>query len=272
MVSGQPRLRRELVVAHYHRQGLIRTDTLLLLRAAVRHFERVLLVSTNLADRERLRLPAGVETEARDNVGYDFYSYRSGLLRLLEAPAVAPAELYLLNTSFLCLQPERLLQELGSNCAESLAYGLVKSSEAAEHIQSHVLVFRHPLLMSAAFRRWWTQMQPLNQREQVILHYELGLSRFLVQQGLRLAAVLDHVGLSTPELERLSGGALEQLLALNARLNPSHFHWQVLWERFGVIKIELLRSNPYKLDLAPLLSQVARDPALGGLIREALGN
>ena len=35
-------------------------------------------------------------------------------------------------------------------------------------------------------------------------------------------------------------------------LNPTHAFWEPLWDRFGVVKLELLRRNPYELDMVPL--------------------
>lgn len=74
-----------LIVAHFHRHGRLRSDTAVLLRVAQSYFRRILFVSTHLDPAALRAFPNGIEIYTRPNVGYDFCSYRLGLLRVLQA-------------------------------------------------------------------------------------------------------------------------------------------------------------------------------------------
>jgi hypothetical protein len=265
---------RALVLAHYHSRGALRSDTLALLAAAAERFSRVLLISTRLESAEIPRVPRGVQVVVRDNIGYDFYSYRQGLLELLDDPNAGPGlgEICLMNSSFVCLDGQRFLERLlGGGQQSAECFGLVKSWEVAEHIQSYVLVLRRRVFRDAAVVRWWKDMVPLNERGLVIRQYEIGFSQLLLRLGCRLGALYDHRARVSGEIDRLSSGPA-QAAELNAQLNPSHFHWLNLLREFTTLKIEVFRDNPFGLDLRPLASMAQADSRVRGLLAEAMQN
>jgi hypothetical protein len=53
-------------------------------------------------------------------------------------------------------------------------------------------------------------------------------------------------------------------------LNPTHFLWDALFEQFGVIKTELLKRNPYALDLREVTRMLLHDAAFRELVRDVL--
>ncbi len=270
----EPDRRRALIVAHYHSQGRVRTDTRALLEAARPLFARVIVVSTNLNAVEQRRLAPDIETHVRPNVGYDFYSYRLGLAALAGGNSTPRQfdEVCLLNTSFLAVDGERFLSGLLTTPGTEDARGLTKSTEFREHLQSYALLFRRAVVADIEFGLWWQSMQPRNERQAVIANYELGLSQWLLRRGFRLGAAFDHGATPSPEIDRRSAGAPGEAARLNTQLNPSHLHWETLWRRYGFIKIELLKSNPFHVDLTPLVKEASGDPGLLGVIREGLAN
>jgi rhamnosyltransferase len=264
---------RALVLAHYHSRGAIRSDTLRLLSAALACCTRVILVSTRLETAERARLPSGVEVHIRDNIGYDFYSYRHGMQQLLPGEAPALDEICLMNSSFLCLDAGRFLDRLfRSGASRADCFGLVRSREIADHIQSYVVVLRRPALLDPTVRSWWMNMTPISERSRVILQYEIGLSQLLLGRGYRLEAAYDHLALVSPDILRLCRGQAVNVAELNARLNPSHFHWLNLLREFSTLKIEVYRSNPFGLDLQPLMELARADAGVQQLLEEGLRN
>jgi rhamnosyltransferase len=90
-------IKHALIIAHYHREGKIRTDTVDAIKLFSGVFDRVILVSTNLQDAEKAKIHQDCEVIVRENVGYDFYSYRQGLLKILDDEG--PVRVSLLNSS-----------------------------------------------------------------------------------------------------------------------------------------------------------------------------
>ena len=57
-------------------------------------------------------------------------------------------------------------------------------------------------------------------------------------------------------------------LDLARKLNPTHFLWDRLYARFGILKLELLRDNPTQQNLARFQQNLP--PGLRELIADAL--
>jgi len=55
-----------------------------------------------------------------------------------------------------------------------------------------------------------------------------------------------------------------------AHRNPTHVYWDALMEEFGVLKLELLRTNPFHMDLAKLQSVLQARPHWRALVDDAL--
>ena len=112
------------------------------------------------------------------------------------------------------------------------------------------------MIGSPAFRDWWAALEPVSERERVIVRHELGMSRHFHAKGFQLGAVF----LPSPRHNEI---ALARWRAFHARhagmrdraaheLNPTHFLWDVLLEELGIVKLEVLGKNPYGLDLSGL--------------------
>jgi hypothetical protein len=54
--------------------------------------------------------------------------------------------------------------------------------------------------------------------------------------------------------------------------NPSHFYYKELLQQFGIVKIELLKSNPFEIDLSGLSKALGNDVRFAELVGEGLGN
>lgn len=251
------------VLAHYRSDGLLGTSTRGLLEYLVRHVEHVVLVSTNLTEEQVRSVPADADVIVRENVGYDFYSYKVGL------EALGDLEAYdyvcIMNDSFVCLDPGKLMTGVLSRLDGTAdVLGLTYSREIASHLQSYLLVFSRKALLSEPVRDWWASMVPISDRKTVVVQYEVGLSSFLLAQGYSLGCAfrpsplqqlraLCHairLGLYKPEIP--SDAKLTLDLQLSEHLNPTHFAWEELLEQFAIVKRDLFENNPYRLDLHDL--------------------
>jgi lipopolysaccharide biosynthesis protein len=247
-------IRNALVIAHYNQAGHLRQDTLDALPVLHRHFQKIILVSTHLNREAAQKIPGFVDVHTRDNTGYDFYSYRAGIQTLLASGD--DWQVTLMNTSFVIVEPDKLCDHyIGQGISRENfdVYGLVKSFEIVEHLQSFLLTFSNRLMRDAGFVQWWDTMQALNARHEVIYAYELGLSQYLSKAGYPLVAAMTSQG----------GTAIA---------NPSHAHYQELLATFGIVKIELIRDNPFNINLNRLLAMTAHNDVFRRMVREGLDN
>jgi hypothetical protein len=268
---------RALIMAHYHTNGHVRTDTVQLLNEARHYFDRVILVSTNINQAMKFNVPAHVEVFDRENTGYDFYSYRFGLSKLRENKNVWQriGEVCLLNSSFLCFDAKNFCEKFfGNEKHHDDAFGLVKSYETAEHLQSYAVAIKSGVLKNQEFLDWWDAMKPINERQEVIANYEIGLSRLIMGLGGKLYGVFNHfdfepnVELDEDELQNKH----RMFEYINNNCNPSHFHWKNILENFSIIKIEVIKSNPFKMNLKFFVDYINNDKRYSDIALEGMNN
>jgi hypothetical protein len=54
--------------------------------------------------------------------------------------------------------------------------------------------------------------------------------------------------------------------------NPSHANYEELLEKFGILKIELIRDNPFNINLNRILNMTAHNDLFRRMVREGLDN
>lgn len=238
-------IRKALVIAHFHKHGRLRSDTVAAIRRLAAVFDRIILVSTNLNDAEVPKVESFCQIKVRENIGYDFFSYRTGILQLSEENS--DYQITLMNTSFIILELEKLIAnyfKLVEGPLPNEFFGLTMSQEMFPHIQSFLMTLSPSAWSAQPFIEWWQRMEPLNDRQEVINRYEIGLSLFMTAQGASFSTAFDHPP--------------------NALIvNPTHGSAKALFEIFGIVKIETFRQNPHQIDLSFLLHET-------GTTRQAL--
>ncbi len=248
--------RRAFVIAHYDPVGRIALH----LRALARHLAslgRVVFVSTHLAPEEARSLPEAVQVIQRPNEGYDFFSYKRGIEALGDLQAID--RLVILNSSFVCLDPKRLTERFFSRARADIdMLSLTANYEYAAHLQSYWISFENRrILDSPAFARWWSEMVPVSDRDLVIPRYEVGMSHAMHEAGFKLGSAF-----SPPAGER----------AAKPHRNPTHVFWDSLMEEFAIVKLELLRTNPFRMDLGKLEHALEARPEWRALVDDALAS
>ena len=99
--------KRALVFAHYHRAGLLRADTVEMLNSLGKtFFDKIVVVSTHLTDKEKSKISDFCEVIVRENIGYDFFSYSVGIQTVFSE--LPNAQITLMNSSFVVLDPSLL--------------------------------------------------------------------------------------------------------------------------------------------------------------------
>jgi rhamnosyltransferase len=126
----------------------------------------------------------------RKNIGYDFASYALGFEAL--KPSVQTLDsLVVMNDS--CTGPHfdfvPLLNQMIQ--ASEAVYGLTKSLEISEHIQSYFYHFGAKVNASGATTKFFDRIRILNSKWGIVRYLEIGSSTSLSRMGISLKALID---------------------------------------------------------------------------------
>ncbi|MCC6420824.1 MAG: hypothetical protein IT429_21525 [Gemmataceae bacterium] len=182
----------------------------------------------------------------RENVGRDFGGFRVGLVR---AGALdGRDEVVLANDSV--YGPLRDLGALFARMdrADPDVWGITDSEQGGYHLQSYFLVFRRRLLAAPLFSAFWSQVRFDAERDQVILEYEIGLTRRLIAAGFRTAAACEFRKVRAFVLRHWPLHPHREAID-HAEVNQTHYCWRAAVGQFGCpfLKIDLLRDNGQRI-------------------------
>jgi rhamnosyltransferase len=179
-------MNRLILFAHFDAGDRINPHTLRHLAALKALGGRIRFLSNSAPGPEELaRLEGRVDDIlVRENRGMDFGMWKAGLEGLDLEPY---DELLLTNSSVIgpCLPLAPIFQRMAASDCDF--WGLTESEEGCRHLQSYFLVFRRTALAAPAFAQFWASVLPYRAKQNVIFSYEMGLSVFLQEQGLRAA-------------------------------------------------------------------------------------
>ena len=243
------------------------------------HVEQLQFVSTGISPEFVQRLSPYAEVVARENFGYDFWSYKVGLDCITDI--AGHDRILLINSSFITFFPDVLIACLLRPVGSPKLRGISISHQIVRHIQSYCVAFENrELIASSDFAQWWGALVPISDREQVIHQYELGMSRFFASRGWSLEAELEADrtqqfvmvarAIGNGNIQCPVNGNVVSLDLDDTPLNPTHFLWETLLERSGTMKIELVRDNPESLPLDRLRAWLQDKPQFSALIDDAL--
>jgi lipopolysaccharide biosynthesis protein len=151
------------------------------------------------------------------------------------------------------------------------------------HLQSYFLVFGPLALRHPAWAAFWARVRPVQSKEWIIRHYEVGLTQVLLRAGLRCRAIWPYAELvkrvdpewvvarededeaaSDPIVSMRKNHArfIRDSAVLRRPLNPTADLWrQLLLSGFPFVKRELLRSNPTNVNDVTDWRDVVRNDA-----------
>ncbi len=126
----------------------------------------------------------------RKNLGYDFCSWKLGY-QALSTDRGAIESLILMNDS--CFGPsfdlQNVLQQMRQ--APGAVFGITKSYEIDEYIQSYFFHFGKDLLRTALVDRFFDRIRILNSKWAIVRYFEIGSSRFFRRRRVPLLALVD---------------------------------------------------------------------------------
>jgi rhamnosyltransferase len=250
------------VLAHFDPHGLVAPHVSRHLDALVAYADEVLVVSTATLLPEAARELSGrARLIERPNTGYDFTSWKVGLEHL---PGWTDADrLLLANDSVVgpLVPYADLAQTMVGRGAQ--AWGAAVNLEVEPHLQSFALGFERDVVSSPLFAAFWSGLAPVATRREVILRYELGLSRLLRTAGFTLGGYFEPtsrdvaVGRARRTRAAFSAGVAARNLRAAQRgvrtflLDGQPFNPMIAWwdratdRRLPFVKLETLRDDPY---------------------------
>jgi Rhamnan synthesis protein F len=177
---------RLAVMAHYDPRGEVGPHVRRQVAALAEGVDDLVIVTTaELTDASRSWLTGHGRLIERDNFGYDFFSYKTGLDAV--ADLTAYDEVVICNDTY--VGPLTSYRSIFAEMADQPVdfWGLTGSERIRPHLQSFFVVFRSWLVGSDTFRGFWETMTPISNRSKVIHRYEVGMSTLLTDAGFRWA-------------------------------------------------------------------------------------
>lgn len=257
-------VKRAIVFVHYDRDDMVDDYLYYYLKELGKNASHLVFVSTSkLSNRDIDILSTYCDKVIiRDNVGYDFMSYKVGLESFKYRDY---DELVICNDSV--YGPLYPLEELFSSMQNKKCdfWGITDNTEIGYHLQSYFLVVNKNVISSSVFKKFWEDVRILNDKNKIIQKYEIGFTQLLIEYGftpsvctsfsptfMQKLSVFKNKFTPMKIIKKitsiLSG---KSTLSYINKINITHFFWKELLSHGNVpfIKIELLRDNPMKVDI-----------------------
>ena len=257
------------VFAHFDPGGQVAPHVERYLAALRDAVDRLVVVSTARLDpAARGTLEGFGDLVERDNVGYDFYSWKTGFDHVRGWDRYD--RVVICNDSV--VGPMRPLTEiLGEAAPRDVDFwGMTSSNELSPHVQSWFVVFERDAVGSGLLHGFWAAMEPVSSRAEVIRRYEVGLSRLLLTAGLRMGTYLRVRTPAAIRAEMRHRVALQKLpikdrpprptglrTFRDPRWNPTYVLWDEVFDgRLPFVKLDVLRDDPYDIGKEEALARL----------------
>lgn len=256
------------IVAHFDLNNRLEQNFKQVITCLETLFDKVILVTTSDVDDEALKGFSKTTLIRRPNIGYDFYSYKVGIVFALRNFNVG--SLLITNSSYyLTSEPKflMLLEMMLAQVSSNNIVGLTESKQFEWHLQSYMMMLAGDVLSSQWFSKYVSDIKPLNSKFEIIFNYEVGFSSLLKRNDVSVT-VLYRPDIFTSLSARfkwikilLAKSSVWNFLNLSVfkninAINWTHFAFQQISDRFGLVKSEVLRTNPHNLDLLPFKEHI----------------
>lgn len=117
-------------------------------------------------------------------------------------------------------------------------WGATESYQFQPHLQSYFINYSNKVLRSDVFKQFWEGFKNIDNKMELIQAYEISLTPLLKNHGFSYASVFNDF----VDCRQMNGFS---------KLNPVHHLWKELLAIYisPFIKVELLRNNPYGVDI-----------------------
>lgn len=220
-------MKRIAVLAHYDIDAVIDSYLKKLIKEIERFVDKIILVTTSGVDEKSLLDFNKVQVIQRENVGYDFYSYKTGIDSISNLQQYD--QLLVLNDSFYITESFDMNLFLLQSTDKDI-YSITSTNQFAYHLQSYFIVFSKKAILSLWFYKFWQNVFIYKRKIKIIFDYEINLTRSAMQHGLTAGSMFFSKDTA----------------------NPCHNNPELLLNKVGIIKIDLLRNKIADLDYSYL--------------------
>jgi len=181
MTQNEKPIKRVCVFAHYDKNNSVDNYVYFYLSSLKNITSDIIFVTVSNISTSHIRKleNEGIKVVTRKNVGYDFYSYKTGL-ETIELNDFD--ELILCNDSVYgpIFNLENFFMQMTIN--KSDFWGFTDSNQISYHLQSYFLVFKKSVIHSKRFKSFWDNVEVLDDKLLIIEKYEVGLSSILLKE------------------------------------------------------------------------------------------
>jgi len=248
-------MRHALVFAHFDPHGVVDPHVLYALACYRPYFESIIFVSTADLDRKQQDRVAALAdcVIVRTNVGYDFLSWRAGF-EAIPSHRVFDSIAFTNDSCYGPISDFGVFWQRLANLGADL-WGASINRQIRPHVQSFFMVFHSTLIRSGFARSFWTSVEKVNDKTQLILRYEVGLSQRVEEAGFRIGAIVDYLagGLDSRQQVVADTVSLTDPVRSNIGLtsirneafpNPvQNYCVESLRRGLPFVKVELIRDN-----------------------------
>lgn len=255
---------RAIVFAHFDKNNIVDEYVYYYLSELRKNASHLVFVSTaKLMEQDIIKLSRYCsKVIVRENTGYDFMSYKTGL----ESFAYQDYnEVVICNDSvYGPIHPlKKLFEEMRNSRCDF--WGVTDNMKISYHLQSYFLVFKNNVLQSNVFKTFWRQVKVLNNKDDIIEQYEVGLTQYLCKAGFEVRGYINFKPkykekvavffkkLTPVKIYKKIAALIAGKNSLKAMggVNVTHHFWKDLLVsgRMPFVKIELLRDNPAGVDI-----------------------
>ena len=189
------KIKRCAVFASYSSDGYLPPQTLSFLKGLKPYIDHIVVVFDNeLIPSEYAKLHSVAEKIITGRHGeYDFGSYKRGFYHLKNSGILKKSKkLIFFNDS--CFGPtssfEPVFKKMDSKDLDF--WGATESHEYTYHLQSYFVSFNENVFNSAIFEKFIGSIKKQENVQQVILNYELGMTKTLINAGFKCDALVKN--------------------------------------------------------------------------------
>jgi len=255
---------RAIIFVHYDRDNVIDDYVYYYLKELQKNASHLIFVSTaQLLEKDMNSLSHYCDKVIiRENLGYDFMSYKTGLNSF---DYEAYDEVVICNDSvYGPLYPlKHIFEDMDSHPCD--VWGITDNTDFYYHLQSYFIVFKKNVIKSSAFKSFWEQVKVLNDKDDIIQKYEIGLTKVLLDNGFsssvytkfqptNIQKINIFLKKFTPSkiINKMTAilSGQDKLIRIG-KVNTTHHFWKeiLISGKVPFIKIELLRDNPMKMNI-----------------------
>jgi len=216
------------IFAHFDKSNSIRLYVIYYLEQLKAICDSIIFVSTSVLNEQECAKLVNLcdRIIIRQNVGHDFCSYKVGIDAISNLDNCD--ELILCNDS--CFGPLFPLKFIYDKLTKQQAdfWGMSMNARPQLHIQSYFIGFNKKVIQSQPFQNFWQQLKALDNKDQIVFDYEVGLSQQLIDAGFIAIAVLPISGIRINLFQLLARRL--QIFIKELDNKNSRYSWKNLFE------------------------------------------